>query len=201
MQVLKKQIQKTQTRQRILDAAYRVFSQSGYFGSTALIAQEAGVAHGSVFVHFPTFNNLLVCLFEDFFHKAGLRLHDATHSAAEKGKGLEHMLSVHLDVLEEHENCYTYLTSDMDMLPPDVRTMFLGFQSAVSVYFYGMIKRERKEKAIKSIDQHLLFNTWIGLVHYYLQNKEFFAPNESVIKRYRQELISTFLKLISSGSK
>jgi hypothetical protein len=32
-----------------------------------------------------------------------------------------------------------------------------------------------------------MFNAWIGLAYYYLQNGEWFAPGQSVIKRYKNE--------------
>ncbi len=193
MQVSKRQKQKEQTRRKILDAAYRVFSRWGTAGTTAMIAREAGIAHGSVFVHFPTYNDLLACLFEDFGTRAGLRLHDA----AEKGKSLEYVMSAHLDVLEEYEDFYTRLVTGMNLLPGEAKTTFVGFQSVVSLHFNKMIEMGIKAGTMKKIPQHMVLNTWIGLIHYYLQNRELFAPDASVIKRYRSELSAAFLKLIS----
>ncbi len=201
MKVSKKKIQKEQTRKKILDASYRVFSQRGYFSTISMFAEETGIARGSIYVHFSALDNLLVCLFKDFFHRVVIRLHDSMQPASENGKNLEDVLSAHLDIIEEHEDFYIYLVSDMDLLPDDVKTLFLEFQSVLSRYFNNMIDKAKKDKTIKHIPQHIFFHTWIGLVHYYLQNKELFAQNESVIKRHRKELISSFLKLISAGSE
>lgn len=46
-------------RARILDAAERVFTESGAGASTEEVARRAGVAVGTVFRHFPTKNDLL----------------------------------------------------------------------------------------------------------------------------------------------
>ncbi len=197
MQVSKKKIQKEQTRQKILDASYRVFSQKGYFSTISMFAEETGIARGSIYVHFPSLADLFVCLFEDFFHRMVSRIHDSMRPMSENGKNLEDVLSAHLDIIEEHEDFYTYLVSDMDLLPDEIKTMFFEFQSVLSRYFNNMIDKGKKDKTIKHIPQHIFFHTWIGLVHYYLQNKELFTQSESVIKRHRRELISSFLKLVS----
>jgi len=43
---------------------------------------------------------------------------------------------------------------------------------------------------------YLLFNTWLGLIHYYLLNGDLFAPRESVLARYKSVLIKCFVALI-----
>ncbi|KDM93434.1 TetR/AcrR family transcriptional regulator [Photobacterium galatheae] len=49
-----------QTRLRVLDAAWQLFRQNGYHDTTTRhIAEQAGVAAGTVFSHFPTKLSLL----------------------------------------------------------------------------------------------------------------------------------------------
>src|SRR5918998_3683805 len=50
-----------ETRERLVDAAARVFQLKGYEGATvALIAQEAGVTSGAIYAHYPNKAALLV---------------------------------------------------------------------------------------------------------------------------------------------
>lgn len=52
-------------RAQILEAAARVFARHGFRGATSrAIAQEAGVAEGTLFRYFPTKHHLLLALFE-----------------------------------------------------------------------------------------------------------------------------------------
>ncbi|MNC80717.1 hypothetical protein D3C75_1336170 [compost metagenome] len=44
---------------------------------------------------------------------------------------------------------------------------------------------------------HLLFNSWIGLLHHYLMNRDLFAPDESVLERYGKELLAHFMRMVS----
>ncbi|MGE0671200.1 MAG: TetR/AcrR family transcriptional regulator, partial [Parachlamydiales bacterium] len=41
---------------------------------------------------------------------------------------------------------------------------------------------------------HLLLNSWLGLIHYYLSNKDLFAPKKSVIDTHGKELLEHFIK-------
>ncbi|GHU94205.1 hypothetical protein FACS189479_06650 [Spirochaetia bacterium] len=54
-----------------------------------------------------------------------------------------------------------------------------------------------RQGRIKKLPLHLMFNTWMGLVYYYLQNSEWFAPGQSVIKRRKNELVSFYMSLIT----
>ena len=52
-------------RERILDAAERVFARSGFFHArVSEIAREAGVADGTIYLYFKSKDDLLISLFE-----------------------------------------------------------------------------------------------------------------------------------------
>ena len=53
-------------RQRILDAAVRVFAERGFFHSRVNdVAEAAGVAGGTIYLYFKNKDDLLISLFED----------------------------------------------------------------------------------------------------------------------------------------
>ncbi len=194
----KRQVQKANTRKKIIETAYRIFSEKGFSVATSVIAKEAGVSHGSIFVHFPTLNDLLVCLLSDFGDKIGGSLHILT----KRYDSIESLLEEHLNVLEEYEAFYTRLISEMNLLPDEAKSTFVMIQSTVAFHFSSRIEREIETGAVKKLPTHMLFNTWLGLVHYYLLNREFFSgPNESVLRRYKPVLISTYINLINRESE
>jgi TetR/AcrR family transcriptional regulator, fatty acid metabolism regulator protein len=52
-------------RERILDAAERIFAQHGFFAArVSEIAKEAGVADGTIYLYFKNKDDLLISLFE-----------------------------------------------------------------------------------------------------------------------------------------
>lgn len=198
MRISTRQMQKTNTRKKIIEAAYRIFSEKGFSAATSIIAKEAGVSHGSIFVHFPTLNDLLVCLLSEFGDKMGASL----HILAKKCDSTDDLLKEHLNVLEEYEAFYFRLISEINLLPSEAKCIFAIIQSTVAFHFSSVIEREMEKGTVKKLPMHMLFNTWLGLVHYYLMNKGFFSDtNESVLKRYRAELLSAYLNLIKKESE
>jgi AcrR family transcriptional regulator len=188
----KRQLQKEQTREKIITAAYKVYSEQGFSAPTAAIADEAQVAHGSIFAHFPTVESLVACLLDSFSQDISIEL----HALRESGGDIEKLLAMHIDVLIKHESFYKRLTKEAVYLPEEAKNTFIAIQSTVSIHFLQALEHEICAGKIKNIPFHMLFNTWLGLIHYYLLNGELFAPQDSVLARYKSALIECFMALI-----
>lgn len=189
----KRQIQKENTRQKIIETAYRVYTKEGFSASTATIAKEAGVSHGTIFAHFPSLNELLECIIKEFQISLAAELHEM----ADKSSSIGDFLDAHLDILIRHEDFYLRLITERSLLPEEVQYAFADTQSTIAHHFNQLLLREIKLGTIKEVPVHMLFNTWLGLIHYYLWNKDFFSPEEPVLMRYAGELKHTFLSLIT----
>jgi AcrR family transcriptional regulator len=188
----KRKLQKAQTRERIIAAAAKVYSEQGFSAPTTAIAHEANVSHGLIFVHFPTVESLLLSLLDDFSDDINGEL----HSLADYGGDIARLLGMHIDVLIRHEDFYNRLVAEAVYLPEEARNTFIAIQSTLSIHFLEALEAEICRGGIKDIPFHMLFNTWLGLVHYYLLNGNLFAPRESVLTRYKEALIGCFVSLI-----
>ncbi len=190
----KRQLQKENTKKNIIKTAMYLYGAKGFSTPTNIIAKEAGVSHGAIFVHFPTRDDLQLSVLEQFAHEIGNELHNL---ATAEGSIFD-LLCAHIQVLEGYEAFYKGLIKEMPFLPDDVKHMVIALQSILSRHFNVAIERGKQEGIIKELPLHIMFNTWIGLVHYYLQNSDLFAPGESVLKRYKNELVNSFIALISN---
>lgn len=189
----KRQLQKEATKKQIITTAIKVYAENGFTTPTSTIAREAGVSHGVIFAHFPTLNDLLTCILQSFSDEIGAKL----HGLSESGGSITELLTAHLCILEEYECFYRRLISETPLLPDGVKNMMIAIQSTASLHFSKALEQGIKRGSIKNIPIHMLFNTWLGLVHYYLQNSDLFAPNASVLRRYKNELVNGFSALIS----
>ena len=188
----KRKQQKAQTRERIISAAIKVYSERGFSSPTTMIADEAQVSHGSIFVHFPTVESLLLCLLDGFSRDISSEI----HSLSEYESDIKKLLEIHIDTLIRHEDFYKRLVTEAVYLPEEAKNTFIAIQSTLSIHFLEVLETEISKGKIKNIPFHMLFNTWLGLVHYYLLNGDLFAPGESVLTRYKDTLIECFLSLI-----
>lgn len=182
---------KRQTRTTILETASELFATDGFQMPTSKIAKAAGVAHGSLFLHFPTREDLIDAVICSFFEELNTRIHQVTETTG----SLEEFLRQHLEMLEEKEAFYTQLITSLNSLPATTQQKLFAYQSTLSSHLLLLLEKED----IVVVAPHMLFNTWLGIIHYYLQNKAMFAPEESVIARYRDEWIETYLNLIRKG--
>jgi AcrR family transcriptional regulator len=188
-------MQKTRTRGVLIAAALAHFAQDGLSAArTADIAASAGVSHGTVFVHFPTREDLMTAAIEEL----GARVTRRMHELAETGNGVSDLLEAHLRGLTEFEPFYARLIMEESVLPPRAKNTLVMIQSSISFHLSLAVDREIAAGMIRNIPFHLLFNTWIGLLHYYLVHAAAFAPGQSVLKRHGRELLEHYLVLISN---
>ena len=190
----KRQLQKEATREHIIRTAMAVYTAEGFSAPTITIARKAGVAHGTIFVHFPTREDLLLHALERFIDDMGKKLHCLS---AANGT-IEALLRAHIGIIGENEKLYRNLIMDASSLPLDIKNELVALNSVTARHFEVAVQRDIQDGKVKEQPIHILYNAWIGLVHYYLQNSELFAPGgKSVIKQYKGELVSGFMKLIS----
>jgi len=188
----RRQMQKRQTRTRIIETALKLFAQDGFARtSTLAVAKEAKVSHGTIFAHFKTQDELIIAVIGEF----GDRLNKRLHELAGGRSRLREVLKSHLDGLAEFEDFYIRLVTEIRLLPVEARDTFTMIQSTVS--FHISQAYEREAGCLKKLPVHMVFNGWMGLIHYYLGNNDLFSPGQSVLGRYGEELAEYYINLIS----
>ena len=193
MKTTTRQYQKEQTRNLILASAFTEFSRHGILATRMSdIAEAAGVSHGTVFLHFATQETLISAVIEAFGEKVARRTHELAAGSGSLRDGLE----AYLAGIQEFEDFYTRLVLESAFLPLAARDIYVMIQSAISFHLSQSAQREMEAGTIIRMPFHLLFNTWVGLVNYYIMNRDLFAPNESVIERYGTVLVDHIMSLI-----
>lgn len=188
-----RQKQKLQTRSHIIDVAMKQFAKDGFRATrTSDIAMEAKVSHGTLFAHFSTREVLLDAVIEEFGKRITKRLHELVSGDCE----IKEVLRAHLLGISEYEDFYTALVSERHLLNESARNEFIMIQSAVSFHIISVLERDIRSGEIKKMPVNFLFNNWIALIHYYLVNGDLFAPGESVLERYSEQLVEHYIKLI-----
>lgn len=188
-------LRKQLTRERVLDKAAQLCARAGFAElRTAEVAKAAGVSHGAVFVHFPSRDDLLLAVAARF----GQAITDSMHSLLASRATVREILRAHLSGLAEYEEPYRRLLIEVPHLPPGARASWIGLQSAISSHIGLAAEREIAAGTIRPMPAHLLFNTWVGLVHHYLANREQFAPGRSVLAEHGERLIDHYMHLISA---
>jgi AcrR family transcriptional regulator len=185
--------QKDATQRRLVEVGLDFFASRGFANSnTADFAKAAGVSHGAVFLHFPTREALVLRVLDAF----GDRL-SAALKAAMQGEGtFAGALRAHLGVLRDYEPFYARLVQEGPLLPIKARSLLFIINASVSHRLKLVAEAEAAVGTMRKIAPHLLFNTWLALLHYYIANRDVFAPRESVLAAKGEELVVHFLDLV-----
>lgn len=186
---------KIRTREQLIATAFAVFCDRG-IANTRMgdIARAASVAHGTVFLHFSSRDELVSEVIWTYSGRVALKLHDLVKVEV----SVREVLQAHLCGLAEFEDFYFRLISESSSLPEAARTTMLGIQSAVSDHLWRIAERKIANGELRQISAALLFNTWIGLVDHYILNRHLFAPEGSVLRRYGPDLIDHYLGLLAT---
>ncbi len=192
MKSTQRQLQKEQTRRKILEAAFLEFGRRGIMATRMNdIAEAAGVSHGTVFAHFANHEAMITAVIEEFGGKMTLRTHELACDCRE----VRELLAAHLTSIMEFEAFYTRLVVEARLLPTVARDTFIMIQSAVSFHITQAAQREMEAGTIRAMPLSLFFNTWMALINYYLSNGDLFAPEGGVMKRYGGTLLEHFMSL------
>jgi TetR/AcrR family fatty acid metabolism transcriptional regulator len=92
-------------RERILDAAVRVFAQEGFYNAkVSQIAHAAGIADGTIYLYFKSKDDLLISLFEDRMERINANLREALASEASAPARLRRVVRLHLELIESNRH-------------------------------------------------------------------------------------------------
>jgi TetR/AcrR family fatty acid metabolism transcriptional regulator len=101
-------------RERILDAAERVFAQRGFFAArVSEIAREAGVADGTIYLYFKSKDELLISLFESRMERFNALLAAALPAGARPTERLLAAIRTYLSLVHAQPMVAEVLTIEL----------------------------------------------------------------------------------------
>lgn len=190
-----RQIQKEQTRAKLIARAESLFAKQGIGNTTtAEIAKSLKLSHATVFIHFPTREDLILAVVDKFAERLSAELGQRCSS----DMSLKEMLKAHLSVLSEFEDFYLRLISESQSLPPGIRGQVYALNASLSYRFYraGQVLVQSAEH--KKLTQPVFFNTWMALIHYAILNRDLFSEQTPILVHNGEDLIRQFLTLIKT---
>jgi TetR/AcrR family fatty acid metabolism transcriptional regulator len=101
-------------RERIIDAALRVFASKGFFGAkVADVAQEAGVADGTIYLYFKSKDDLLISLFEQQMSVVVRELNTALAGAKDPVDKLRRFIRAYVRLVQENRHGTEVITIEL----------------------------------------------------------------------------------------
>ncbi len=172
------------TALKILDTASTLFARNGFANtSTGSIAKSSRIAHGTIFIHFPTREKLVLETIKYKLQKLDERLEKQFQDA----NSLEDSFSVFLDEILKEGKFITSLFKELATFPENVRkAVFKSFS----------ILKKQISKYSNAPDS--VYNYWMGnLIYIFSFQKKIKADLSE--KRRRKAFISSFINFAESN--
>ena len=130
-------IEASNKRDRILDAAVRVFAQKGFYATrVSEVAKAAEVADGTIYLYFRSKDDLLVSLFENRVDKLLAFLEQERPRTARGGEQLRRIIEMQLGLLEGERDLAEVITvifrQSMKLMKKQAATKFTAYLDAIA---------------------------------------------------------------------
>ncbi len=190
----KRQIQKQKTRGIILQTAKSCFKKNGFLKTTTSeIASKSKVAHGTLFLHFKSKDVLIIEILDSEMDKISKQIFQIINESND----FELLLSRYLDFLQEREDIFAILAREMPFYSSELRRKILFRESIIRSHFHKAISEGIKSGKFRKINITPALNFLFGTFNYYLSLKPIFVKEGSVIGKFKESIISTFMEFIS----
>ena len=189
----KRQLQKQKTRQHLLKIAKSEFVKKGFLNTTTSeIADAAGIAHGTLFLHFKNKDALIVEILDRELEEINLAIQQMIVKAVD----LEQLLLQYLTLLQEEEDLFVVLARELPFYNEELRRKILFRDSIIRSHFHRAIKLGIKEKRYRDVDVTSTVIFLFGTINYYLSLKSIFIKEGSVIEKFKTSIIKTIKNLL-----
>jgi TetR/AcrR family fatty acid metabolism transcriptional regulator len=151
-------------RERILDAAVKVFAKNGFFLTrVADVAKAAGVADGTIYLYFPSKEALLVSLFEDRVERMLAYLAKELPKETTAVGKLRRIIEIQLGVLEQERDLAEVITiilrQSTKLMKEHAAPKFMAYVGAIAeVVSEGQARGELRA----DVSPHLVARTLFG---------------------------------------
>ncbi len=195
--------EKSTTRDKLLEAAIKLFAEKGFNGTTTKeIAEKAEVNEALIFRHFSTKRDLYGAIIEKkIFEEPGIEITLETHKDSKDdalvftaiatrmfdrcGKDPSFMRLLHFSALEGHD------LSDM---------FFETYVEYINMLIYDYIETRIKEGALRNVNPLYASKAFIGMVVNQIIAQELFGEKKRG-KIDQEQLIATFVGIFLNGIK
>jgi len=187
-----------QTREKILDASLRLFSDKGFLGATTReIARQAGVAEVTLFRHFPTKAALFQEVIRRYSFLPALR---GILPGLEEASYEEALLAIarrFLSTLDERRDLIRIMLAERHLYPSQVKRIFRGFLGEMVRMLADYFRRLQARGVLRDFDPESGAKAFLGAFFSYVHFWGFFfetSGNRRQNERFAVEFVDLFIR-------
>jgi AcrR family transcriptional regulator len=188
--LMRRSAAKQATREKLLEIAESILIRSNFKASTALIAKNANIAHGTIFFHFKDRDDLLLAV----VRRLVLRLTTSLYTTYRDCENLEAFLAQYFKTVQKEEPIFKALFSGFSDFTDDTKQEVMCLLSVINYYLF---------EAFHKWSDHAIIQTmlWQGVLMYMTFFGEHMFDSEKISETYAGALISFLCGTVVSEKK
>ncbi len=188
------------TRDKILDAALRLFSKRGYLGATTKeIAKKAGVAELTLFRHFTSKDRLFEEMIKSYSFLPALKELIPEIRGMEYRDALSEIARRYLERLSERRDLIKIMLAEIHAYPSQVKVIYQNFIDELVRTLASYFRDLRNEGIVRDFDPEVAARAFFGMFFSYFNTEEIM-----MLKRYRpadtETVIKEYVKIFVGGT-
>jgi len=192
----KRDIDKHNTRKLILDETKALIIKAQETSiSTAFIAKSCNLAHGTLFIHFPTKNELIYELFHQELKRIANKLYLIVNTSPQVS--LEVLLDKYFLFLEKEEKFLSIIAKELPLYPEKLKRDIMTTEIIIRNFFYSTIEKGIEKNIYQTIDITTTLTFLFGTIDYYLRMKSYFVSKGSVIAQKKDDIKKCFVAFLT----
>jgi TetR/AcrR family fatty acid metabolism transcriptional regulator len=154
------------TRERILDAAIRVFSRKGYHDTRVdEIVDESQTSKGAVYFHFPSKEQIFLALVDEFAGLLEKKLLETIQSEADGVRGVDAALRVGLDTFAKYRSLAKIFLVQAVGLGAAFEEKRLQILDRLADVIRAYLDQAIADGEIPPLDTRITAYAWIGAIN------------------------------------
>ncbi len=187
------------TEEKIIEAAYRCFSEKGYLGTkTKEIAENAGISEVTLFRHFKTKAAIFEAVIRNYSILSDLRKVVLEGSRKNLEETLEYIAERIYLTLKEKKRFIKILLSEITSYPGEITKIYDSFFNELDSALLGILKKEKGLQLKENLNLKFAVRGFHCMLFGFFQTNEIFLKREFSREEIKSA-VNTFVKMFLDG--
>ena len=188
-----------QTRERIIEAAVKVFGGRGYAGATTrAIAAEAGVNEVTLFRHFGSKKNLFREMIDYYYDSSGLKTMNPERLSGDCRQVLTGLGTRIFSILSERREIYRLLLSEVEQ-QSEVRDAMIQFPRQLRHLLAQYFRIQMKQGNLRHLNPEVMAQAFMSMFMAFVLYETIFAE-PPVADIAAEDIVTQFVDIFMEGT-
>lgn len=194
-------MRRERTRQKILEAGLRLFSEKGFIGATTKeIAKEAGIAEITLFRHFPTKDSLFEEVISEYSFLPTMRNLLPEIRQLPYENALNELANRFLDNLFLRKDLIRIMQSEIQRYPEQIQKVYNSLIDEVIGTLASYFEEMQRKGILREFDAPMGARAFLGMFFSYFNAQEF-KMRKKFREDDREKTIHEYVKIFARGTQ